>query len=48
LTKRSIKKHYKKVAGLKGGLQRKDYFFEELEKLREEIRKKQEKEKENE
>ena len=42
MTKRTVKKHYKKVADLKGGIQRRNYFFEELEKLREEVRKKQE------
>lgn len=44
LTKKSVRSHYKKVAGLKGGIQRRNYFFEELKKLKEEVKDKQEEE----
>lgn len=43
MTKRAVKKHYKKAnPNLKGGIQRRNYYYEELEKLKEKIRKEQE------
>lgn len=44
MTKRSVKNYYKKTTNLKGGLQKRDYFFEELKKLKEKIKEKQEEE----
>jgi len=44
LTRRSNKSQYKKLAHLKGGIQRRNYYRDELKKLNEEIKKKQEEE----